>query len=309
MPAAHPVPESLRKRPFTRADAVAAGVPPYILRGSRFRRLFRGVYVYADVADSALLRLDGALLTLPAKAAASHTSAGSVFDVPVPDVRDVHVVVRRGWLESRIDGIRVHEARNPRDVVEHRGYRVTSPTRTFVDLADLLTLLDLVVVGDAMVRRGLCTPEQLVEEARSARTRCVRLARRAASLVRRRVDSPMETRLRLLLVLAGLPEPSTNLDLVDDLDAWVAKPDLCYPGLRIAIEYDGRHHDEDARQWEHDIGRREAYDRHGWRVVVVTARQLLRHPGTVLRRVVDALRERGRAVDSLSQEWRLHLAR
>jgi hypothetical protein len=245
------------------------------------------------------------MLTLPDRAAASHTSAAAVFEVPVPAVSEVHVVVRRGWLESRIDGIRVHEARGPRDIVDHRGYKVTSPARTFVDLADLLTLVDLVVVGDAMVRSGLCTPEQLQEEARSARTRHVRLARRAASLVRARVDSPMETRLRLLLVLAGLPEPGTNLDVLDAGDRWVARPDLSYADVRIAIEYDGRHHAEDAGQWEHDIDRREAYDRNGWRVVVVTARQLLRRPASVLRRVAHALRERGRIVGSPSADWTL----
>ena len=38
-----------------------------------------------------------------------------------------------------------------------------------------------------------------------------RLARRAASLAREGVDSPQETRLRLLLVLAGLPEPRVNV--------------------------------------------------------------------------------------------------
>jgi hypothetical protein len=80
---------------------------------------------------------------------------------------------------------------------------VTSPARTFVDLADLLALVDLVVVGDALVRLGLCSPARLCEEAAAARTRRVRqAARRAAALVRPRVDSPMETRLRLLLVLA-----------------------------------------------------------------------------------------------------------
>ena len=33
---------------------------------------------------------------------------------------------------------------------------------------------------------------------------------RAAALVRERVDSPRESRLRLCLVLAGLPEPEVN---------------------------------------------------------------------------------------------------
>jgi hypothetical protein len=311
MPPQQPVPEALRKRPFTRAEAVAAGLSPRMLRGSRFRRLFRGVYVCADAGDGPLLRLDAALLVLPPKAAASHLSAAVAFGLPVPVFAEVHAVVRRGWLESRIEGICVHEARPARDIIEHRGYRVTSPTRTFVDLADLLGLPDLVVVGDAMVRLGLCTPTQLVEEAAAARTRRVRLARRAAALVRPRVDSPMETRVRLLLVLAGLPEPQPNLDVLSEDGRWLFRPDLSYPELRIAIEYDGRHHDEDAGQWEHDIGRMETYERHGWRVIVVTAKRFYGQPGATIRRVLDALRERDHAgaPATISDEWVQHFGR
>ena len=38
------------RRPFTRADALAAGISPKMLRGSRFRHIFRGVSVAADDA-------------------------------------------------------------------------------------------------------------------------------------------------------------------------------------------------------------------------------------------------------------------
>ena len=304
------MPEDLRKRPFTRADAVAAGVSPAMLRGSRFRRVFRGVYVCRDLPDSPLLELDAALLVLPAKAAGSHLSAAAVFGLPVRRFDRVHVVVRRGWLESRIDGICVHEARRAREIVGHRGYRVTSPARTFVDLADLLALVDLVVVGDAIVRLGLCSPERLCAEAATARTRRSLLARRAAVLVRPRVDSPMESRLRLLLVLAGLPEPRTNVDVRADDGLWLARPDLSYPELRIAIEYDGRHQLLDDEQWAHDIGRKEALDRRGWRVIVVTARDLNREPDSTIRRVLDVLHERGHPSAPLhpGAGWRAHFA-
>jgi very-short-patch-repair endonuclease len=264
MPPQRPVPETLRKRPFTRGDAVAVGVSPHLLRGSRFRRLFRGVYVCTDVADTPLLRLDGALLVLPPKAAASHLSAAAVYRLPVPPFTYVHIVVWRGWLESRIDGIRVHEARQPRAIVEHRGYRVTCPARTFVDLGDLLGFVDLVIVGDAMVRLGLCTPQQLVEEAAAARTRRV--------------------------------------------GVWIARPDLSYPDLRIAIEYDGRNHEENSDQREQDIARQEAYDRCGWRVIVVTAKRFYRYPAQVVARVLAALQERGhpQAPAQMAMAWVAH---
>jgi len=69
-------------------------------------------------------------------------------------------------------------------------------------------LTELVTAGDSLVRRAGVEPDRLIEAASSARgVRGARLARQAAALVRRGVDSPMESRLRLLLVLAGLPEP------------------------------------------------------------------------------------------------------
>jgi hypothetical protein len=59
----------------------------------------------------------------------------------------------------------------------------------------------------------------------------------------------MESRLRMLLVLAGLPEPTVNHIVRDDRGNWVRRFDLAYPDLRIAIEYDGRHHIERQEQW------------------------------------------------------------
>ncbi len=52
----------------------------------------------------------------------------------------------------------------------------------------------------------------------------------------------METRLRLLLVLAGLPKPMVQVPLYDEHRMLIARPDLYYPQERLAIEYDGATH-------------------------------------------------------------------
>jgi len=115
-----------------------------------------------------------------------------------------------------------------------------------------------------------------------------KLARRAARYVREGVDSAMETRLRLLLVLAGLPVPEVNVILRHPDGSWWMRFDLCYPSLKLIIEYDGRHHAEDSEQWLHDLKRREALDRMGWRVIVVTMHDYYDAPEEVLHRVRDA---------------------
>jgi hypothetical protein len=90
-------------------------------------------------------------------------------------------------------------------------------------------------------------------------------------LAREGVDSPQETRLRLLLVLGGLPEPRVNLIIRGRDGSWRRRYDLAYEHLRLIIEYDGRKHAEDSRQWLTDIFRREELDQMRWRLVIVTS--------------------------------------
>jgi hypothetical protein len=199
------------RRPFTRADALAAGISPAQLRGSRFRRIFRGVYIQAPVPDHPLIRVRAALVIHPPSAFASHASAARVYDVPLPTLPEEHVSVFAAKDRRSRPGIRNHVAPEDADVLTVRGLRVSSPEGMFVELAEVLSLVDLVVVGDALVRVGLTTPEKLTACCADAG----HAARRGAGFVRARVDSAMETRLRMLIVLAGLPEPKVNLVVRD----------------------------------------------------------------------------------------------
>jgi hypothetical protein len=170
-----------------------------------------------------------------------------------------------------------------------------------------LSLVDLVIFGDAGVRRGWVTPQQLVARAGHATGRGSRLVARAAGLVRRRVDSPMETRLRLLLVLAGLPEPEVN-EPITDMNGWLATPDLSYPSLRIALEYDGDHHRTDRRQWSGDKRRRRLVRDLDWEVLECTADDVVRRPQEILGWVHERLIQAGHpeVPARLSDQWRAH---
>jgi len=262
--------------------------------------------VCADVEVTPEVRVDAALLLVPRDAAMCDRTAAQLHGLPVPDDGWTHLAISPHSDRPRLSGIRVHRLLDStNEVTTVRGRRVTTLPATFLALAATLTLVDLVVLGDAMVRRGMVSPERLVEAAWVGHGRGVRLGRRAAALVRPRVDSPMETRLRLLLVLAGLPEPETNRAAYSRTGRWLARPDLLYCGQRIAVEYDGRHHRDRVEQYEADLPRRERMDRAGWHVIVVTAAQL-RDPRGVALRVASALRERGEpAVAALfTSEWR-----
>ncbi len=183
--------------------------------------------------------------------------------------------------------------------------RVSSPEQTFVDLATKMNLVDLVVLGDSLVAKRRTTARQIVEAANAWRGKGSRLARRAAHLVRAGVDSPMETRLRMLMVLAGLPEPVVNHIEYDAMGVWAKRFDLSYPELLLIIEHDGRQRAEDDRQWGRDIERREELDTDGWRLIVVRSTGIYTEPGRTLERIMDAMRERrARGMPrTLNREW------
>ena len=280
------------RRPFTRADAIEAGIDPRLLRGSQFRRMFRGVYVEASAPETPLLRGQAAVtLFRSVPAFASHATAARIHGVPLPVLPDEDVTVFRAADRRGHVGIRTHVTRSAA-LVEIGGIRVSSCRQMFVELGTVLALVDLVVVGDNLARRGMATPASLLEFCSSSSHRGARRAARAAAYVRCGVDSAMETRLRMLLVLAGLPEPEVNRTLRAEDGQPVRKYDLSYPMVRVIVEYDGRQHVERIEQWESDLARREAIDDEGWRILVVTSAGIYRRPEQTVLRVWRLLRGR-----------------
>lgn len=287
-------------QPFTTAQARVAGLTDKQLRGAAFTRVFRGVHVSASVEQDAAVRARAALLLAPEGSGLVSLTAALLWApvLPVPSVTHIGIP---GSHRMQVSGISATRFEVLPTWVSRRSLPLTSPEETFVALATVVDLVELVAFGDALVRRQQASPESLLMVAERAVGRGVRLAREAARLVREHVDSPMETRLRLLIVLAGLPEPVVN-HCVRFADGQVAyRIDLAYPDIRLAIEYDGRQHIERERQWAGDISRREDLERIGWRFVIVIAADVFVHPERTLDRIAAALRRQ-----TTSQAWRRH---
>ncbi len=102
------------------------------------------------------------------------------------------------------------------------------------------------------------------------------VARRAARLVKPGTDSLYETRLRLLLVRAGLPTPEVNLPVACPSARRLFHVDLGYAEEKVAVEYDGTVHVGNREQMELDATRRRHLQDDGWLVITVTAGQLHR---------------------------------
>jgi hypothetical protein len=166
-----------------------------------------------------------------------------------------------------------------------------SPEHAFLTASTELNLVELVSAGDRLVRLGRCQPDSLcayvAEQGRAVAT----LPRRAASLARERVDSFRETRLRLCLVLAGMPDPQCNPVIKTDGHP-IGRVDLLLEEFKVIVEYDGDQHRTDKWQWSVDIHRGEEFGSLGYRTVRVTAAHL-RRPRSVVWRVNDALRAGG----------------
>lgn len=288
--------------PFRRKDALAAGITQHAIASGRYRQLLRGVYVGHGTKVDGYVLARAALLASHRSAFVSHHTAARLYRSVVPHSASLHVSVPRGAPRAQRQDLAVHASE--RDPVLFRGLPVTSATDTFLDLATHLDLVDLVVLGDSLVRGGRTGPEQLRGAAAESRGRGARLARRAADLVRERVDSPMETRCRMLRVLSGLPELETDITFFGGDGRLLRRLDAGDRSTRLAVEYDGRHHVERQEQWEADIGRREEFEDEEWRIVTLVSKDVYASPGATVERLRRIFQRRGIPVGRPLQEWR-----
>ena len=104
-------------------------------------------------------------------------------------------------------GLLVHRERLARgEITPCGGVRVTTPLRTAWDLARRGDLVERVVAVDALARVGGFNPDLLLNFlAHYPGVRGSASVPEVLTLADRRAGSPMETRLRLLLIRSGLP--------------------------------------------------------------------------------------------------------
>ena len=91
-------------------------------------------------------------------------------------------------------------------------------------------------------RRLVRMPDLVAYIRKHPGSRGIRQAREVAELADARSESPMESRLRMTIIRAGLPRPEVQEPLLDTDQTVLARPDLAYPAARLGIEYDGAMH-------------------------------------------------------------------
>jgi len=279
--------------PFRGSTAVAQGlITTAQLRGSAWTRLFRDVYIHASAQVDHLTLCQAVALILPPGAALSHRSAALLYGAQIVQRgQPVEVTAPLGAAMRGQAGLRAVRSPLPCGAAWRRGgLPVTRPLRTAFDLARGPDLLEAVVGLDALLyRRAIALPSLAVYMGEHANWNGVRAARRAVSLARPDVESPMESRVRLRVVLAGLPEPVVQHDVFDPAGRFVARLDLAYPWAHVGIEYDGDHHRERAT-FRHDAVRLNRLRLLGWTVLRFTADDVRRNPDRMLAQIRMALK-------------------
>lgn len=211
--------------------------------------------------------------------AISHATAWMLHGLPLPKelyTPTICISVATTWPRSRIKGVKTFRRNNSLEVEDHGNFIITSPRQTFLDLAMVAPNRNILVAcGDILVKddeKKLDDLKTFVADARNVNG--LPLARKAVKLIRVGAESIMESKARVQLLDAGLPDPQVNLNVHDSNGEFVARVDMAYELERVAIEYEGRHHALDAEQFEKDVYRIRRLGDIGWTVIRITAKDV-----------------------------------
>jgi very-short-patch-repair endonuclease len=271
-----------------------AGVTDRQLRHPAVTRMSRDTYLPRGLTGELSARLAAVLLTAPPGAVASHATAAALWGLQIPmldrDEQRVDLIVpMASRSESRRDR-RIHRTPLPDEDVTRRGpIPVTTPERTWRDLAGVLAPPALLAVTDQLLARGVARGDlERHLERRPTGRGCAR-ARDVLPVADPRAESPMESVLRWLLHEAGLPAPVLQHVVRDATGLGLGRADLAWPDRRVVIEFDGDVHRE-RDVFVNDLRRQNRLVAAGWTVLRFTSADVLGRPEEVVEEIRRALR-------------------
>jgi len=275
--------------PFIGTEALAQGLTQHRLR-TRYRRIFPGIYVDRDTEPTLSIRIRAAWLWSGRTAVIGGDAAAAMWGarwVPAASTIDLFCAKVRAP-----NGIRTrHDVLPAAESSVLAGVGVSTPARTGFDIGRRGEIGQAVAGVDALLYATGITPADIALIAdRHRHTRGLRQLAAVLALVDGGAESPRETWVRLLLLRAGFPAPVTQLEVVDERGRFVARLDMGWPELKVAVEYDGDQHRTDRAQYVRDVRRLELLARLGWIIVRVVKED---RPTDIATRVRDAMAQRG----------------
>lgn len=253
----------------------------------RLTRLLPATYVPSELEDDLMTRCAAVGWWNPDAVIVGAAAARLTFwpDLPVRQVdvaRRGPVPVGRGYRFHRRDIEGSH-------VLELHGLRVTRPAVTAIELVAEWGGDPI----DRCLRSRAARLSDLWEAYRAYPARPGNEARRRMLLDSR--DKPWSAAERLahrLLRRARIHGWTTNLEIT--VDGALYFIDIAFRGARLAVEIDGRLHEDDPSVFENDRYRQNALVRAGWRVLRFTYAMLVNEPEYVIALIRAALAEAGR---------------
>lgn len=271
--------------PFLGTEALATGALSRHELRRYYTAILPNVYLPAHIQPSLRQRTVAASLWSGHKAVIAGSAASALHGARWVDATTPIELV---WHNTRPpDGVLArNELLLDGETQPYHGMTLTTVERTAFDLGRRGPLSRAVARLDALANATGFAPAAVLEVARRHRhTRGLRRLEAALDLVDGGAESPRETWLRLLLVNAGYPRPTTQIPVLgpDGYPRYFL--DMGWEDIKLAVEYDGDHHRADRRQYVWDATRLEYIQRLGWTHVKV----LKEHRGVdVLRRVRSA---------------------
>ena len=261
---------------------------PYQLR-TGFRAIYPDVYLADYAAPSLRSRSHAAWLWSGRRGVLAGLAAAALHGANwIDDDESIELIWRNP--HSPIGVITRHQRIERDEVTRVAGLPVTTLPRTAFDLARQLPTGEAVARLDALMRaKSFSAEDVMLLTKRYPGARGLRRLRAALPLVDPGAASPKETWLRLLLIDAGLPVPTTQIPVSEN---WrlVGVLDMGWEKYKVAAEYDGDQHRTDRRQYVRDQRRLRKLAELGWIVIRVIAEDKAEH---VVHRVRAALTRRG----------------
>ncbi len=275
--------------PVLHREAAQRGLTPDQLRTKSFVQPVHGASMSAALADDLRERCRTALLVLPAGSVITHLTAGRLRGWWLPRLSHEPVIACTDGDAPHLDrrGVYVRRCRiPPRHRTEVDGVAIASPEWTLVELAETLSLVDLVVAIDSALHLEHTTVD-LIRAALVPGRRGVRTLRKALLLCDGRSESAGETVLRLVHTLSGIPV-DVQAEYRDERGEVLVALDLRVRGTNYAPEYDGAVH-RDAPTHRRDLRRERILHQLGIRRAGYTMVEVRELPTEIVRLATEAL--------------------
>ncbi|GFG71115.1 DUF559 domain-containing protein [Mycolicibacter senuensis] len=275
---------------FIGSEALAQGrLTEYELRRWH-RAICRDVYVPAGHQLTLRDRIEGAWLRSGRKGVIAGVAASALHGARWVDV---DIPIELIWSNTRPPAglIARDETLADDEITKVAGIPVTTPARTAYDLGRHLPRVQAVARMDALARATpFSTEDVLLLAKHHRRARGLRRLRTALPLVDAGAASLEESWLRLRLIDAGLPTPTTQIPVIERGYWPFAWLDMGWERYRVSAEYDGDQHRKDRAQYVRDHRRQRRLEALGWINIRVINEDA---PSDVIRRVTAAMRSRG----------------